>query len=457
MKASDLTGKVLLLLNRTKTPDRWREDGAQALRGVFEDAGYQTEMRFCDDPGEMITYITTATRPGDIVALGVGDGTINAVLDAVITAKVVLIALPMGTANDFARSLCLPDDPIQAAQAAINGQIAHLDIGRVNDKSFVNAASIGVPADARHRINPDLKRWAGALSYAVANWQSWHEMDPLALKIRCNDTTENLLVRQLTITNGQYFGGGLRPRDSKRLDDGKLHMFAIRADVDTLSGMDIAADLLFGSIDNSNLALTRECTDIKIDCDTAHPVLADGEIITHLPARFTLETGILPVFAPMAFTGTAGNRDGLAHADIINDITLDAEDLAVRLGAIRDVAQGNALKSLCHDCADSLRNINRRLELGLRPYDLPTSSPDPDLHSLEELRDRALSWVIEDMDPRLATGLIAQITPLQHQMASCDLTGLPDEISKALQDMAALFDAILPDLHRIAETKSTGD
>ncbi|HAI32499.1 MAG TPA: lipid kinase, partial [Thalassospira sp.] len=176
MKSSDLTGKVHLLLSKAKLPEDWRENGAQPLRDVFDDAGYQTELTLCDGPEAINKQINFSCQPGDIVAVGGGDGTINAVLDTIIANKVVLIPVPLGTANDFARTLTLPDDLIDAARASIHGQIRMLDIGSVNNKSFVNAASIGVPADARKRINPDLKRTLGAISYAVANWQSWHEM-----------------------------------------------------------------------------------------------------------------------------------------------------------------------------------------------------------------------------------------------------------------------------------------
>ncbi|OSQ39570.1 diacylglycerol/lipid kinase family protein [Thalassospira mesophila] len=436
MNNSDLTGKVLMLLTRHKVPDRWRRDGAQPLRSVFEDAGYRTELVFCDDPGAMIEQIKTATCPGDIVAIGGGDGTINALIDPICQSGTVLIALPLGTANDFARSLKLPDDPVQAAQAAINGQLAMLDIGRVNGKSFVNAASIGVPADARKRINPDLKRWTGAISYAIANWQSWHEMTPLKLDVTCaGHDRQQLSLRQLTVTNGQYFGGGLRPRENKRLDDGKLHVFAIRADVDTLSGMDIGAALLFGSVDESELALTMECDDIHVDCDEPHPILADGEIISKLPAHFTLERAVLPVFAPATFTGEANTPDDIADGDALNDIATDTEDLAIRMEAIYSIAQSSDFKAICHDNARVLRDIIRQLELALRPYRLPLSSPDPDFHSMEALRDRALAWVLNDLDVRMSTGLTNQVNALLALLKDCPIDDKPEPIRNNLNDL----------------------
>ena len=452
MKSTDLTGKVCILLTRHKMPDEWRDSGAQPLREIFEDAGYTAELELCDDPGAMNAFIDTSCVVGDVVVIGGGDGTINAVLDAVIKAGVVMIPLPLGTANDFARSLYIPDDILQAARATINGQIAMLDIGRVNGQSFVNAASIGVPADARKRIDPNLKRWTGAISYAVANWQSWHEMKPLELSVTCGkNPPQDLKLRQLTVTNGQYFGGGLRPRENKRLDDGKLHMFAIQANVDTLSGMDIAAELLFGSIDDSNYAISQECDEIHVEGAEGEPILADGEIISKLPARFTLVTKVFPVFAPNAFHGETDRNASFHDQEVVNDIALDALGLSLRLSAIYPLATDSSMKAICHDTANYLRDINRRLELALRPYGLPTSSPDPDLHSLEQLRDRAMSWMLPDADQRLARGLKTQSALINDALAACAIDKVPDDIAAPLADMQKLIENLQQQLHDFQE------
>lgn len=438
MKSSDLTGKVHLLLTRKKLPDDWRTNGAEPLRTVFEDAGYQTDLTLCDNPDDICKHLKSIANPGDIVAVGGGDGTINAVLETVIETGTVLIPVPLGTANDFARTLGLPDDLVDAARAAIHGQIRMLDVGRVNDHSFINAASIGVPADARKRINPDLKRTLGAISYAVANWQSWHEMDPLDLTITCGDEKpQKMKLRQLTITNGRYFGGGLRPSESKSPEDGLLHMFAIRDSVDTLSGLDIAAELLFGSVDNSSYALTMECDDITIEGEDGAPILADGEIIGKLPARFTLRAGALPVFAPNSYVAEENrNRSDMPETidqqNEINDIVRDTVDFTLRLEAILPVVHDGQLKSLCHDSTRTLRDLYRQLELSLRPFGITAPSPDPDLHSLEELRDRVMEWLFDNADQRLANGLDHRAKELAAELDHLDQNALPDDLKKPI-------------------------
>jgi YegS/Rv2252/BmrU family lipid kinase len=446
MKSSDLTGKVHLLLTNGKVPEDWRDNGAQKLRTVFEDAGYRTELTLCEGPDAIKAQITQASESGDIVAVGGGDGTINAVLDTIIAQKVVLIPIPLGTANDFARTLTLPDDLIDAARASIHGQIRMLDIGKVNNKSFVNAASIGVPANARKRINPDLKRALGAISYAVANWQSWHEMDPLELTITCDNAEPKAMkLRQVTITNGRYFGGGLRPSETKSPEDGHLHMFAIRDSVDTLSGLDIAAELLFGSVDDSRYATTMQCDTIKVEGEDGAPVLADGEIIGKLPAVFSIHAGVLPVFAPNSFVDQIEQTDGadsktLPQRDEINNIMRDTVDFAVRLEAIYPVAQNADLKALCHDSVANLRSLSRQLELALRHYGVNAASPDPDLQNLEELRDKVMGWLLGNADTRLANGLRARAELLTTEIRELSPDSLPKDIAKPLTTLATTID-----------------
>jgi YegS/Rv2252/BmrU family lipid kinase len=438
VKSSDLTGKAYLFLTKSKLLENWRTNGAQPLRAVFEEAGYQTELGLCDSPDDMCAQIKSTCKAGDIVAIGGGDGTINTVLDTIIATKSVLIPIPMGTANDFARTLGLPDDLIDAARASVHGQIRMLDVGTVNDRSFINAASIGVPADARKRINPGLKRALGAISYAVANWQSWHEMAPLALDISCgSEPAEKMKLRQLTITNGRYFGGGLRPSENKSPEDGLLHIFAIRDSVDTLSGLDIAAELLFGSVDNSGYALTMECDEIRIEGEDGAPILADGEIIGELPARFGIRPAVLPVFAPNSYVSEDNHHhpdhpEAIPQQNELNDILRDTLDFALRLKALFPVVHNSTLKSLCHDSSRTLRDIYRQLELSLRPFGMTAASPDPDLHSLEELRDRVMDWLFDNADIRLANGLEGRASQLAVQLKAIETDKLPDDIARSI-------------------------
>ena len=91
-----------------------------------------------------------AAAPERVIVAG-GDGSIGPAAEAAANARAPLGVVPVGTANDFARALGLPDDPAEATELAATGERRKcLDLGRVGRRPFVNAASAGLsPVAAR--------------------------------------------------------------------------------------------------------------------------------------------------------------------------------------------------------------------------------------------------------------------------------------------------------------------
>ena len=69
----------------------------------------------------------------DLIVIGGGDGTISKAMPQLLKLKRPFAVLPLGTANDFARTIGLPPDPLQAAEVALNGREHRIDVGLVND------------------------------------------------------------------------------------------------------------------------------------------------------------------------------------------------------------------------------------------------------------------------------------------------------------------------------------
>lgn len=82
-----------------------------------------------------------------MVAVG-GDGTLNEVISGIQTLKTppVVGYLPQGSTNDFAASLEIPSDPVQAAEAIVRGQRRQLDIGRFGDAYFRICSLLRMPS-----------------------------------------------------------------------------------------------------------------------------------------------------------------------------------------------------------------------------------------------------------------------------------------------------------------------
>ena len=105
-----------------------------------------------------------------VVAVG-GDGTVNEVLHGLMTlpteARPALAVIPLGTANDFARGCGIPLDPSQALALCVAGDPVAADVGRANNRWFINAASIGFGAVVTATTPPELKRLLGGAAYTL--------------------------------------------------------------------------------------------------------------------------------------------------------------------------------------------------------------------------------------------------------------------------------------------------
>ena len=80
----------------------------------------------------------------DRIVIGGGDGTISSALPELLALGKPLAVLPLGTANDFAATIGLPADPLEAADVALHGRPHAIDVGLANDRPFLNVASVGV-------------------------------------------------------------------------------------------------------------------------------------------------------------------------------------------------------------------------------------------------------------------------------------------------------------------------
>ena len=103
-------------------------------------------------------------REVDLIVIGGGDGTISKALPQLLKLKRPFAVLPLGTANDFARTLGLPPEPLEAAEIAVNGREHRIDVGLVNDRPYLNVASVGIASKVAKMQSKELKRSCGASS-----------------------------------------------------------------------------------------------------------------------------------------------------------------------------------------------------------------------------------------------------------------------------------------------------
>ncbi len=150
-------------------PHSRRGAGAHdAVRAALEGGGLSVLVRDCDGAEAIGRAIRDSAGQVDRVVIGGGDGTLNAAAPALIETGLPLGVIPLGTANDLARTLELPVDAAEAAAVVAAGRRRRIDMGEVNGRPFFNVASLGLGVDLTRALTRDAKRRWGVLGYAVA-------------------------------------------------------------------------------------------------------------------------------------------------------------------------------------------------------------------------------------------------------------------------------------------------
>jgi lipid kinase YegS len=221
----------------------------------IREQGYRVDVRVTWEGGDAARYATEATTEGvDIVVAAGGDGTINevagGVLSADVTSKPAVAVIPYGTANDFATGMgILKGDPLRALQLAADGAATPIDVGRVNDRFFVNVTSGGFGAEVTASTPPQLKKALGGAAYSLMGVVTAAKMNPYQCRYTLPDGTAGegkLLV--MAVGNGRQCGGGYQVAPKALLNDGLL-------DVAVIHDAEVAQ---FGSVLNELLNLTAE-------------------------------------------------------------------------------------------------------------------------------------------------------------------------------------------------------
>jgi diacylglycerol kinase (ATP) len=231
------------------------------------------------------------------IVIGGGDGTLNAAAGALVEAGLPLGVVPLGTANDLARTLGLPTDPAEACRVIAAGHTKRIDLGVVNGKHFFNAASIGLSVEVARKLTRGAKgRW-GWFAYLAAAAGVLRHARPFRAEIRGGGEVHQVRTVQITVGNGRHYGGGLTVADDAAIDDGQLDLYTLEVDR-WWQLLRLLPALRSGSLSGYAGVRALKGTEFEVVPRHPRPVSADGEVVTTTPARFSLLRQALSVYVP---------------------------------------------------------------------------------------------------------------------------------------------------------------
>lgn len=186
------------------------------------------EVHYLEDGSEPLS--TVAARLGDAlerIVVGGGDGTLNYVMPDLIELGLPLGVLPLGTANDFARSLGLPLEPDGALEVVVGKRTRKIDIGEANGRPFLNAAGIGLGPKLTATMDGEQKQKFGVLAYLMSFLQVVRQRWRRRAILELDDKRVKTRFMQITIVNGIHYGGGMTIAQDANVHDGQLRVLCL--------------------------------------------------------------------------------------------------------------------------------------------------------------------------------------------------------------------------------------
>lgn len=169
-----------------------------------------------------------AERRERVVVAG-GDGTIHEAIQELAGSETALGIVPVGSGNDFATSLGLPESIDEALGHALVGPVSRVDLGTIGERYFACVAGVGIDGAVletidRWRWRPP-RRWL----YPAALLRALPAYRPPHVDLEFADGVWSGQVTILALANSPLYGGGMRIAPQARLDDGRLEVVTVGA------------------------------------------------------------------------------------------------------------------------------------------------------------------------------------------------------------------------------------
>ena len=190
------------------------------------------EIELTKAPLHAIQLAQDAIKKGfnNIISVG-GDGTLNEVVNGVMLSgkseEVNVGIIPEGGGNDFATGFNLSSKIDKAIKILKRLNIRKIDVGKIEDRYFINALGIGFDARAA-QISNKIKHLNGLPRYLLAVIKALVSLKPFEAEVKLDNYTYHSPFLLIAIGNGKYTGGGFLLTPEAIVDDGFLDICFIK-------------------------------------------------------------------------------------------------------------------------------------------------------------------------------------------------------------------------------------
>lgn len=246
---------------------------------IFVKAGYDVTAYPTQRYHDALAKIRTYSEEYDLVVCSGGDGTLDEVVTGMCNRKkkVPIGYIPAGTTNDFAKSLHISREVLEAADTAVNGVPFPCDVGAFNDDYFVYIAAFGLFTDVSYETKQSMKNVLGHLAYLLEGTKRIFNVPSYHVKVTYDgNVLEDDFIFGM-VTNSRSVGGfkGIIGKDVA-FDDGVFEVTLIKTPTNPIELNEIVASLVIKQIDSAHMYSFRT-REIRFESIEEIPWTLDGE------------------------------------------------------------------------------------------------------------------------------------------------------------------------------------
>lgn len=312
-------GKCTIIMNPTAGHER-APKYLPLLQEVLKKRFNEVDVKVTGKPGDATTFAMEAAKAGrDVICMG-GDGTINETINGMVPvdSPSTFGFIPFGTVNDLARALHIPRSPKGAIRMLETAVRSKVDVGRVNNRYFINVVAAGSISEAVGKVTIKEKTLFGSLAYFIKGATVLNKQKSYHFKVetdtgRTVEATSTLIAAMLTDSAGSFHN--LLPPEERNKGLIKLclmHDFewtwALKSAPKLFSGMQMGPDFLtVVSFKKARISIEEdEPLVTNVDGDPGPTFPLDMEIFPDRLPVFTpkdpvIDRGILPKFSNLHF------------------------------------------------------------------------------------------------------------------------------------------------------------
>lgn len=239
--------KLLFVINPSAGKGAIHEKALSCI-DLFVRAGFDVTVYTTQKTRDATRIVQERAAEFDRIVCSGGDGTLNEVVSGLVEGghKVPLGYIPAGTVNDFASSLFIPKQVMEAAKMAAGEDAQTVDIGLFDERHFCYVAAFGAFTNVSYTTPQAQKNLLGRTAYILEGIKSLPSVKPYDIRI---ETAEGLVIEDQfiygMISNATSIGGfkELTPCDV-RMDDGLFEVVLVRQPRTALEWQNVFNDLI---------------------------------------------------------------------------------------------------------------------------------------------------------------------------------------------------------------------